>query len=198
MAAKKNTRKKGASRNRKPAARRGTPVLAWLILLMAVALFVAFIWHVTHRTPSPAPEETTPAVEARKPDNQTKPAIGNKKDEPGKQPATTTGTTESYTFYEILPQQKVLPGQKSGHLDAPRPVTRFYLQAGAFAQEVEADKRRAEMILLGLQAQTQLGKSKDNQNLYRVMIGPYANQEEAKAALNNLKASGVETLLIKQ
>lgn len=196
MAAKKNTRKKGATRNRKAASPRKVPVWVWLLFFVAVIAFVAFLWHVTHRSPAPvaaAPAENTMADIAKP---KEAPAANKNK---GKQPAPAAPKVErNFDFYEILPNQKVLPGKKSDLPDAPIPVVRFYLQAGAFIQEAEADKKRAEMLLLGLQAQSQVGKGKDGKTLYRVIIGPYANQEDAKAALSNLKASGVETILIQQ
>lgn len=79
----------------------------------------------------------------------------------------------------------------------PAPVTTFVLQAGSFRKQADADKVRAQIILLGQSANVESGTVKD-ETWYRVMVGPFSNREQLTTAQKQLAAGGFNNLLLQQ
>ncbi|TWC14808.1 MULTISPECIES: SPOR domain-containing protein [unclassified Pseudomonas] len=77
------------------------------------------------------------------------------------------------------------------------PVTKFFLQAGSFRKEADADKVRAQIILQGQSVSVESGTVKD-ETWYRVMVGPFSNREELTKAQKQLASSGFSNLLLQQ
>ncbi|MBC9249064.1 cell division protein [Pseudomonas alcaligenes] len=81
---------------------------------------------------------------------------------------------------------------------AKAPVSnQFFLQAGSFRKREDADKVRAQLILLGQNVQVESGKVRE-ETWFRVLVGPYASREELAAAQKQLAASGYSNLLLQQ
>lgn len=76
-------------------------------------------------------------------------------------------------------------------------TTQFFLQAGSFRKREDADKVRAQLILLGQNVQVESGKVRE-ETWFRVLVGPYASREELAAAQKQLAASGYSNLLLQQ
>jgi cell division protein FtsN len=75
--------------------------------------------------------------------------------------------------------------------------TRAYvLQAGSFRSGNDADKLRAELILLGLDVFLQVVQ-KDGQTWHRVMVGPIDNELELTRKRNLLAAAAIETISLR-
>jgi cell division protein FtsN len=77
------------------------------------------------------------------------------------------------------------------------PVTKFFLQAGSFRKEADADKVRAQIILLGQAVSVESGTVKD-ETWYRVLVGPFSNREQLTTAQKQLAGSGFSNLLLQQ
>jgi cell division protein FtsN len=77
------------------------------------------------------------------------------------------------------------------------PVTKFFLQAGSFRKEADADKVRAQIILLGQTVAVESGTVKD-ETWYRVLVGPFSNREQLTTAQKQLAGSGFSNLLLQQ
>lgn len=77
------------------------------------------------------------------------------------------------------------------------PVTKFFLQAGSFRKEADADKVRAQIILLGQAVSVESGTVKD-ETWYRVLVGPFSNREQLTTAQKQLSGSGFSNLLLQQ
>lgn len=80
---------------------------------------------------------------------------------------------------------------------AKAPVTQFFLQAGSFRQKPEAEKVRAQIILLGQDVRVENVTVRD-EVWYRVLVGPYADREQLGKAQKTLSASGYKNLLLQQ
>ena len=81
---------------------------------------------------------------------------------------------------------------------ASAPVTtQFFLQAGSFRKREDADKVRAQILLLGQNVQVESGKVRE-ENWFRVLVGPYASREQLASAQKQLAASGFSNLLLQQ
>ena len=70
------------------------------------------------------------------------------------------------------------------------PVTKFFLQAGSFRKEADADKVRAQIILLGQAVAVESGTVKD-ETWYRVLVGPFSNREQLTTAQKQLAGAAV-------
>ena len=77
------------------------------------------------------------------------------------------------------------------------PVTKFFLQAGSFRKEADADKVRAQIILLGQAVSVESGTVKD-ETWYRVLVGPFSNREQLTVDQKQLAGSGFSNLLLQQ
>lgn len=92
----------------------------------------------------------------------------------------------------------------NGQTPPPPPVvakapatTQFFLQAGSFRKQEDADKVRAQIILLGQNVQVESGTVRE-ETWYRVLVGPYANREQLASAQKQLAGSGFSNLLLQQ
>ena len=68
------------------------------------------------------------------------------------------------------------------------------MQAGAFSQHADADRRRGEILLLGYDARIETVKTADGQTRYRVSVGPFADPESLARARRALHDVGIDTL----
>ena len=77
------------------------------------------------------------------------------------------------------------------------PVTKFFLQAGSFPKQADADRVRAQIILLGQSVSVESGTVKDA-TWYRVLVGPFSNREQLTVAQKQLAGAGFSNLLLQQ
>jgi cell division protein FtsN len=79
----------------------------------------------------------------------------------------------------------------------PAATTQFFLQAGSFRKQADADKVRAQIILLGQAVSVESGTVKE-ETWYRVLVGPFSNREQLTVAQKQLAGSGFSNLLLQQ
>jgi cell division protein FtsN len=81
----------------------------------------------------------------------------------------------------------------------PKPHTgeTYWLQAGAFADEKDADNLKAKIALSGLEASVKPAEIPNKGVLHRVRLGPYQSLEDANRIKASLSASGIGTTLIR-
>lgn len=79
----------------------------------------------------------------------------------------------------------------------PGATTQFFLQAGSFRKESDADRVRAQIILLGQAVAVESGTVKD-ETWYRVLVGPFSNRGQLTVAQKQLAGSGFNNLLLQQ
>lgn len=119
----------------------------------------------------------------------------------GSAPATAAAPTASteYTFDEILGNLEVaVPGRikpepKAGSGDPAKPAPDYALQVGAFRTEPEADRLRAQLALVGIEARIQKATI-DDDTWFRVRVGPFkdlAELERVRARLDENKIKSV-------
>jgi cell division protein FtsN len=73
----------------------------------------------------------------------------------------------------------------------------FYLQAGSFKGEPEADNLKARLALLGIEADVQTAAVPNQGVMHRVRIGPYSSAEDANHARAQLSQNGIPTTVVK-
>jgi len=122
-----------------------------------------------------------------------------------------------FDFYKILPgaeEPKSAPGRASekaperppdrATIDAAKAAEpqakagdRYWLQAGAFGTEAEAENLRARLALSGWEATMQSVTLSDKSTRYRVRLGPYDNADELNRMKAELGARGFDAAVIK-
>ena len=163
--------------------------------------------------PPPPPEAARAAAEAAKP---------AKGAEEPKAPAKAPGKADRprFEFYQILPGDKGAgDGEAKAPPKAPVPTPApsqasnkpgsspaqpkphggetYWLQAGAFAEEKEADNLKAKIAFTGLEATVRPVNIPDKGTLYRVRLGPYQSLEDANRIKTALTQNGVGAAIIR-
>lgn len=100
-------------------------------------------------------------------------------------------TKPVFDFYTVLPQRKldiqVPPERQQNHqstLSKRKNPTqsasaKFLIQAGSFQRMQDADRRKAQLALLGLQATINTAQIKGH-TYYRVEMGPFTDAQNSK------------------
>ena len=105
-----------------------------------------------------------------------------------------------FDFYTLLPEQKIdiEPDPETVATAAPEKRSdQYLLQAGSFQQPEDADRRRAELLLLGLDAHVEEVDG-DNGRWYRVYVGPFDSRSRLANARGLTAQQGIDTLLLKR
>ena len=98
------------------------------------------------------------------------------------------------------PQASAAPSARPGSSPAsPKPFSGevYWLQAGAFSEEREADNLKARIALTGLEANVRRVSTPDKGTLYRVRLGPYQSLDDANRIKTTLSQNGVATAIIR-
>lgn len=73
----------------------------------------------------------------------------------------------------------------------------FYVQAGVFDDANNADERKAQLALLGVSASVTPVNFKAGVTRYRVRIGPFTSEEQAKKIADRVRGNGIQPYLIR-
>ena len=115
-------------------------------------------------------------------------------------PADPESTGPRFDFYTLLPKQRVdveLDPASIAQARASQKNDQFLLQAGSFKQADDADRRRAELLLLGLDAHVE-DTTGDNGRWHRVYIGPFESRSRLARARSLTAQQGIDTLLLRR
>jgi len=127
---------------------------------------------------------------------------GTVQQQPGGPQAAEQPPKPRFDFYTMLPSQST----KVEVEPAPEPVKPrssntpdeyYLLQAGSFRQREDADRRRAELLLLGL-TPTVEETNGNNGRWYRVYVGPFESHSEMARARSLTANQNIDTLLLKR
>lgn len=138
------------------------------------------------------PPDAVPRNPAAKPTTPTKPDTTATPAQPGQPASTTAPATTAAT-----PGQTATTPPKEATTKPQPPVTLFFLQAGSFRTQADADRVRAQIIMLGQDVRVESGKVKDD-TWYRVLVGPYSDRDQLTQAQKQLAGSGFKNLLLQQ
>jgi cell division protein FtsN len=164
--------------------------------LVGVGMVAGVIWYLKN-SPSPFTHKEQKAV---------KPPVEAAKSAPPAQPATAASGVGSdkprFEFYKVLTDKQdatvavpARPAEKPKAADS-KPAAAYepkILQAGSFSSETDAEKLKAKLALLGMEAGIQTATIPDKGVWYRVRLGPYKTADEMNHARNFLKQNGVES-----
>lgn len=166
------------------------PGWQWGLAGLSLGLFVALYIYVDDRRPGgPAAPEPIPAEPVSA-------ALTDDPEDAGEAP-------EKFSFYELLPKfEVVIPEQdREVRPDSPRTdVTRpghYVLQAGSFRDFSDADRRRAEIALRGIESRIQKVTIDNDQTWHRVRIGPVDDLATLGRWRERLREADIEALVIR-
>ena len=101
----------------------------------------------------------------------------------------------------MLPKSEITTADPKNYKSTPRDVAnevQYLLQAGSFRNEQDAERMRAQLILLGLpNVRSEKTNSGNGNTWFRVRTGPFKNRTELKAATNKLARQNIYPLKIK-
>lgn len=113
-----------------------------------------------------------------------------------------------FDFYRILPGQEEPVTDKQlkdaakqaapsapGSAEAAKDV--YFIQAGAFQNPADADNRKAQLALLGLEASVEPTSVPEKGTWYRVRLGPFSRLEEINRVRAQLAQNGIDGSLVK-
>jgi cell division protein FtsN len=72
----------------------------------------------------------------------------------------------------------------------------YFVQAGAYAKNDDADQQRARLAMMGVTAKV-IEREQSGRTVYRVRVGPYEKKDEAEAMRDRLKNEGVDSALVR-
>jgi cell division protein FtsN len=192
-------------------------LLLGIVISLAVALWLnrlsnPFVDKGKAMEPLPkiGPAQPPPPAEAAKAAEQA--AKGKTPEKPGK-----SSERPRFEFYQILPGDKEvserevkaapaskpppqLAAAKPGSSPAsPKPHSGeiYWLQAGAFSEEKEADNLKAKIALTGLEASVRPVTIPEKGTLFRVRLGPYQSLDDANRIKTALSQNGVGVAIIR-
>ncbi len=195
-----------ARKKRKTTRRRSrsddTPGWVYGLFGLGVGLSVAAAIYVSDRRdsePAPAAAVAPPAGAGTYDDNRETPPpvaapdLGDEEANEGER---------RFTFYEMLKRSEVLVPDDDTPAGEPSPVAvvdpgTYVLQVGSFSSAADADRRRAELALHGLESNIQKASVR-NEIRYRVRIGPTDNLDELNMLRSRLRAAKIDALVMRE
>ncbi len=174
-----------------------TPGWIYMLVGLAIGLTVAYAVYVNDRQQVPE-TVTVPPAEQPEPPREPASAVPEEVEE-----LPEVGVT--FDFYDMLPnldvevyEEEERPAQTRQQPPAtpPAPVTRqgiYILQAGSFSQLEDANRRKAELGLLGVRSDIMKG-SANGRTVYRVYTEPMETPADVNRTSNLLSSAGIEVM----
>ena len=113
------------------------------------------------------------------------------------------GSSQNFDFYKMLPNFEVVVPEKEKDVKRDLPAAAkierpgvYVLQGGSYRNEAEANRRRTQLALQGIEAKVQR-VAVDADVWYRVRIGPIRDLDELNKLRRQLQAAEVDALLIR-
>lgn len=102
----------------------------------------------------------------------------------------------SYDFYKVLPSDA--PGDIAPSQPAAAATPLYYLQAGAFQNAADADNMKAQLAMLGVEADIQTRDLGEKGIFHRVRIGPFRAMDEINRTRSLLTQNEIQSALVKE
>jgi cell division protein FtsN len=189
MAKKRSKRRSSSSR------KQDYPGWIWMLFGLAIGLSVAFAIYVRDGRPAASPPV------ARQPASLES-AIDDNGETPDADAAEEQPQESRFTFYDMLPNFEVVIPEQEPDVEAdvePRAIVKpglYILQAGSFTRFEDADRRRAELALQGIESSIQR-VTIDDKTYHRVRIGPMDDLEELNMLRSRLRAAKIDVIRIR-
>lgn len=172
-----------------------------MVFGLAIGLSVAFAVYMRDQAPR-APVK--PVASAEQPASMNVPVAQPVVDDNNESSVADAEETpeQRFTFYNMLPNFEVIIPEQEPEVavdGAPQAVDQpgvYILQAGSFSSYEDADRRRAQLALQGIESLIQR-VSIDDKTYHRVRIGPIDDLDELNMTRSRLRAAQIDVLRIR-
>ena len=188
-------RRKRRSRRRKKQ-QEDYPGWVWMTFGLAIGLSVAFAVYMRDGQPAAqvAARQPEPASLQNSIDNngETETSVAPNEDPP----------EDRFDFYKMLPAFEMIVEGDAPSKDVdvePTAIEQpglYLLQAGSFSTHADADRRRGELALHGIESRVQRA-SVNNRDYFRVYIGPIDDLDELNVTRSRLRAAEIDVMRIR-
>ncbi len=154
----------------------------WLIFVagLVVGAFAASFYFI--KNPTTAPAAPTEAPKPKVEENKT--------------------PKPRFDFYKLLQESEtIVPASETLNEEKPAPdqnKTEYILQVGSFPKADDADKLRAQLIILNLDARIEKVEIRKGEIWHRVVVGPFNTQAELTTARSQLVNNQYNALVLKR
>ena len=195
-------------KSRKPAPRKksggGTLIGMFIGLVLGVLIAAGVVWYM-NKTPVPFVNKVQQVPSSTANPGQAPMALPGKPGDPVPE--------KRFQFYDILqgkaeavpgkgeskPAAETKPQEQEARKEEPKkedkPGKPHYLQAGSFSKAEDAENLKANLAMMGLEANVQQVMVQDK-TFFRLRLGPYNKVEDANKVRAELAKAGVDTALI--
>lgn len=186
-------RKRRSTRNKKDAE---YPGWVWMVFGLAIGLSVAFAVYVKDRGPA-----TRVATVAKEPASM-QDALDHNSDSSTTDEPAVESAEDRFDFYKMLPAFEMIIDSDEPAVDRdvePKAIEEpgvYMLQAGSFSTHNDADRRRAELALHGIESRVQRARV-NNRDYYRVYIGPIEDLDKLNVTRSRLRAAKIDVMRIR-
>lgn len=174
------------------------PGWAWMLFGLAIGLSVAFAIYIEGQHGERAPEPV-----AQEPASMTEPVREEARAaDPAPPPPAEETPAARFDFYDMLPNfEVIIPEQEkdvSTDTTTRKVVTPgvYVLQVGSFTNFADADRRRAQLALQGIESTIERVTIADK-TYHRVRIGPIEDLERLNTLRTRLHKAGMDVLRIR-
>jgi len=181
------------------------PGWAWLLAGLLIGLFIGFLIYLDKAVPVPE-KETAPHQTETKPQIPQQPESTDVVETP-------ENKIPRFSFYQELPRMVIevpaLEPESSPQVIKPEITTQqalnksqptqstYIIQVGSFRNHREADRLKARLAFMGLQAKMQPVTVSNNQKWIRVRVGPFSSFKQAEQIQARLKQNKIEAIMLK-
>ena len=166
------------------------PGWVWMMFGLTIGLSVAFAIYINDR--SPGVPVKAPAQQAANIDNNSEQVKGQSEKPP----------KPRFDFYSMLPNfEVIIPEHEPDVLadSGPQSVVKsgvYVLQAGSFTEYKDADRRKANLAMQGIESKIQR-VTIDDKTYHRVRIGPIDDLDELNVLRSRLRQAQIDVLRIR-
>lgn len=171
--------KKGRAPAKRSSGNSQTPAWLWFIAGLVLGAFAASYYFIKNPVETPAPKE------------EPKPKVTeNKTPKP------------RFDFYKLLQESEtIVPASEAAGEEKPTQQEagiEYLIQVGSFPKAEDADKLRAQLILLNLDAGVEKVEIRKGEIWHRVVVGPFDNQNALTSARSQLVKNEYNALVLKR
>lgn len=172
------------------------PPFVWMLFGLAIGLSVAFAVYMNGKEPVEVAQHGMPEPASLQS------TIDNNDESVVEVDVEKKADDKRFTFYDILPNFEMVTPDTTPTIEAdsvPQAVEEpgvYVLQAGSFSTNKDADRRRAELALHGIESHIQRVKVNDR-DYHRVYIGPTDDLDELNLLRSRLRAAKIDVFRIR-
>lgn len=191
-----NTRPSQPRKRKKATPKSQVPGWVWLLTGTVLGAFIMFLTYLSGLNSHQGPVDIKSAIAELAPKKASQQAPGSQ--EQANIPDKTTSKPR-FDFYQILQESEAkLPTDQQRTQTAQAPDKEYILQVGSFKSAEDADRLRAELIMMNLEASTEKVNVRNGEIWHRVVVGPYQSRSKMSKARSTLISSNHQALVLKR